>query len=120
MTEEAKALNTFFSSFGIPAYEENSVPNNAELPYITYQISLPDWNDVASISANVWYSGTSYTTVFSKVDEISERIGQGISIPVGESGYLYLYKDNPFSQVAPTGNDNVKVVYLNIGIHDLT
>ena len=37
MTKEA-ALYQFWSSFGLTAYEENSVPAQAAFPYISYEV----------------------------------------------------------------------------------
>lgn len=133
MTEIAKAYYEFFSHFNIPAYEENTVPDDVQLPYITYQIVVPEWRDSASVSASVWYEGTDMTGLFAKVDEISDFIGDGTLFPNpheksmfskskdGDSKpMLYINKETPFSQTAPTTNDNVKVVYLNLGIQVLS
>ncbi|MCI6649127.1 MAG: hypothetical protein MSH24_06315 [Lachnospiraceae bacterium] len=118
MLDVAIALQRFYSSFGIKAYEEHTVPKNAALPYITYELEEPDWREETTLTANVWYSGTSYKPLYSKVDEISDKIGEGLLWPA-DGGHLYLYKGSPFAQVADTGNDNVKVVYLTIGMHAL-
>lgn len=116
MTDIAKALQKFYSGFGIPAYEEQSVPDTAQLPYITYELIDPGWREAAFLSANVWYKGSSYGPLFKKVDEISDKIGEGLRIPT-DTGNIYLYKGTPFSQVAPTDSDNVKTCYLLIGMH---
>lgn len=118
MIDVAKGLKEFYSSFGIPAYEEHTVPDDAALPYITYEIMNPDWRDDAIITANVWYSGTTFGPLFKKVDEISAKLGEGLRVPT-DTGSLYLYKGNPFSQVSDTGNDEVKVCYLMIGMQAL-
>lgn len=116
MTEIAQALHQFYNSFGIPAYEEQSVPDNAELPYITYEVADPGWRESASLSANVWYKGTSYGPLYKKVDEIKDKIGEGLRIPT-KTGNIYLYRGTPFSQVVSSQYDNVKVCYLLIGMH---
>ena len=54
MTNTAKALYQFFSGFGIPAYVEYAPPDNAQLPYITYQLIEPDWDDGGTFYARVW------------------------------------------------------------------
>lgn len=113
-----RGLYQFLSGFGIPAIEENSVPDNIQLPYITYSVSQPDWRESASISVSIWYSDTGYKNVFEKADEISKAIGEGLRYPV-VGGYLWFYKETPFMQTAPTTDDNVKVVTLNIGVHAL-
>lgn len=119
MKNVAKALQSFFSSFDIPAYEENTVPDGAVLPYITYEVVNPDWRTATTVSANVWYAGTSLEPILSKVDEIAEKIGEGYQIPVESGGCVWLYKDTQFAQMVSTDNDNIKVVYLLIGMHAL-
>lgn len=119
MTNTAAALYSFFSGFGIPAYEENSVPNDAELPYITYQIEDPDWSETGSISASVWYKGDGFRELFTKVDEIKRKTEGGIRVPTGDGGCLYIFKDSPFAQVQPAERDDVKVAYLLFVFHAL-
>ena len=41
MINTARALYGFFSGFGLPAFVEYSVPEDAELPYITYPQKEP-------------------------------------------------------------------------------
>jgi len=116
MTNTAKALYQFFSSFGLPAYVEYSPPEDAQLPYITYQVVEPDWHDGGSFYARVWYRSSSYTAINAKVDQIKAAIGEGISIPT-EGGAVYLSKAAPFIQNMPMeGDDTLKVVYLNFNI----
>lgn len=119
MTNTAIALYEFFSGFGIPAYEENSVPDDAEMPYITYQIVDPDWSETGSISASVWYEGVSYKDLDAKVDEIKAKTDGGIRIPTKDDGCLYIFKDSPFAQTQPTDRDDVKVAYLLFVFHAL-
>lgn len=114
MTQTAKALYSFFSGFGLPAYVEYSPPDDAVLPYITYQLVEPGWNNPGSMYARVWYRSTSYVDVSAKVDEIAAAIGEGVSLPT-ESGAVYLGKGTPFAQYMPMeGDDTLKVMYLNL------
>lgn len=117
--ELAKCLYRFFNSFEIPGYEENSVPDDAALPYITYTINAPDWTDTASISASIWYGGSSIVTVSKKADEIEKKIDEEPRIPADNGGCVYMFKENPFAQTVPVQNGNVKVITLNIGLHNL-
>lgn len=119
MTETAKALYKFFSSFDIPAYNRNSIPDDVKLPYITYDIVEPDWRDVGSVSASVFYPGTGYAELFKKVDEIKNKVGEGLRIPVESGGCVYIVKDTPFAQTQPTADEKVSSVYLLFGIHAL-
>lgn len=119
MTNIGKALYEFFSSFGIPAYEESSIPDDAELPYITYSPAEPIWMETAAITATVWYKSTSLKELFEKVDEIKKAIGEGCGISVESGGCVWFYTDNPFAQMQSTDDDNVKAMYLLIGINAL-
>ena len=117
MKDVLKILNDFWSSFDIPAWAENSVPDNAELPYITYFIEKPDWASQASVYARVWYRDTSFASIAEKVGEISARIGEGISLPSEDKGCIILYKDTNFVQFIEdetSAGINVKVAYLSL------
>lgn len=122
MTEVARALNSFWNSFSIPAYVEDNVPDNAELPYITYTVAEPDWSSPASIQARVWYKGTSRVPLNSKVSDIKQAIGEGKSIKT-DTGYIVIYRDANFAQNQPyddVGKSNVMVVYLNAILQSYT
>ena len=45
---KAAALHSFYSSFGLTAYEENSVPDDAEFPYITYNITTDSFGNYST------------------------------------------------------------------------
>ena len=110
MTNIAIALYNFFSGFGLPAYVEYAPPDDAELPYITYQLTDPDWRDNATFYARVWYRSTSYAQINAKVDEIAAAIGEGLRI-----------KGTPWAQNMPMeGDDTLKVVYLNFILNAFT
>lgn len=116
MTNTAKALYQFFSGFGIPAYTEYNPPDDAELPYITYQQIEPNWRDSGTLYARVWYRSTSYAEINAKVDEIRRAVGEGIGLPT-PGGAVYLSKAPMFAQNMPMeGDDTLKVVYLLFNI----
>lgn len=119
MTRSGKALYSFLSGFSIPAYDAQDVPNEATLPYITYRNVEPRWDQPTSLTATVWYPGTSYSEIFAKVDEIKQALGEGLRVPVDSGGCLWLFQDTPFAQVQNSNSDNVRAVYLMIGIHAL-
>ena len=121
MTNTAKALYSFFSGFGIPAYVEYNPPDDAQLPYITYQLIEPDWRDTANMYARVWYRSTSWVDINAKVDEIKRAIGYGKTLPTEDGGVLLLNCGSPFAQEQPMeGDDTLKVIYLNITLNAFT
>ena len=38
--DKYQAINEFWNRFGVMAYDENTVPDDAELPYITYGVNI--------------------------------------------------------------------------------
>jgi hypothetical protein len=113
-------LYRFFSGFGIPAFTEYNVPDDAVLPYITYQVNEPGWNNIGTIYARVWYRSTSFTSINAKVDQIKASVGEGVSIPTS-GGAVYLTKGTPFAQNIPIeGDETLKVVYLLFNIQTPT
>ena len=114
MINVARALHSFWNSFGISAYVEDNLPSDIQIPYITYTLNQPDWRDPSSIQARVWYKGTGYTALMTKVDEISNTIGEGYSIKT-DDGSVILLKDTNFIQIQPFIEESkLRVAYLNL------
>ena len=112
----ARALYQFWNGFNIPAYPENSVPDDATLPYITYDMRAPNWSGMSLYNARVWYRDTSFNTILAKVSEISDEIGEGKRIAV-LGGSIFLFKEDLFFQMMPSEDDAVKMAYLSMVIH---
>ena len=113
MTNTATALYEFWSSFGIPAYVEYHVPDDAEMPYITYELTEPNWKEQAAVRARVWYRHFSFFKISAKLDEIKEKIGDGYTMSV-DGGMIAIFTDDPFIQFQPYEDETgVKVAYLS-------
>ena len=101
MTKE-QALNQFFSSFGYPAYKENSVKPGAEFPYITYQVSTSSFGDqvplVASIYDRVSNNHSAGTLNDIKEKEISDAVGRGGAFVDFDGNSVWIQRGTPFSQ----------------------
>ena len=116
MTNTGKALYTFFSGFGLPAYAEENVPSGTELPYITFELAQPDWRAPGALRARVWYRKSDYVDMSAKLDAISAAIGEGTSVKT-DGGYIELQKENNFIQFQATDEPTLKVAYLSMIIH---
>lgn len=115
MYQAAAALKTFFSGFGLPAYSVDSVPENVQLPYITYSVNVPEWNQKASNYAQVWDRTKSNTGIIKKADQITAAIGDcGKSIPF-EGGYLVIWLETPLTQIMVDGD--FRSAYINLSIN---
>ena len=127
MTNTAKALNAFWSSFGLPAYPEDNVPERTadgrplSPPYITYALIEPNWDAPVSTYARVWYRSEGYEAIHAKIDEIAARIPAGTGVRVlTDGGFLWLNRGTPWAQDQPTLDRYLKVAYLNMQLNAYT
>jgi len=109
-----QVLHNFWSGFGLIAYDETSVPDDAQMPYITYSASVSSFENPVLLTGNIWYYFTSWRDVSNKADEIGEAIGGYLLKPMNSKEFLFLTKGSPFAQRIPDENDHVKRIRINI------
>lgn len=114
MRATAKALKEFFGSFGLPAYTEDSVPDEITVPYLTYPLKEPEWNQKTTMYLQGWFRTTSNAELTAKADEITAAIGTGIKIDTGV-GYLSIYPETPLVQMLTDGD--YRSFYINLSIN---
>lgn len=114
MYQAAAALKTFFSGFGLPAYQEGTVPDDVELPYISYSLVSPEWNQKASMYARVWDRTKSNTRLIQKTDQITAEIGERKILPLTD-GYLVIWPETPKVQIQADGD--FRYAYINLSIN---
>lgn len=122
MTPEA-AIYGFLNGFSIPAYASASVPDQAQFPYITYDLVLGEWGQPeVNMPVNVWYRTESEAQPNAKVHEIGERIGMGGVLLHCDGGVLWVKKGSPWAQAVTVEGEDEKVKrrYVNINIEFLT
>lgn len=119
---KGQALFEFFFSFGMPAYESSSVPEDIIFPYITYDNVIDAWGGgEVSITANLWFYTEREDIPNAKAQEISERIGYGGVLLPCDGGYIWLKRGSPWCQnLDDDTNKNIKRRYLNITAEYLT
>lgn len=105
-----EAIHTFFKSFGIPAYEENSVPTGKDkpaYPYIVYEMQQggfdPD-NDVA-LSFYIIDKMETFAPSYEIMDTIAEFIGDSKLYEI-DNGYVRIKAGTPWAQNQRDGADN--------------
>ena len=112
---KAAAIYQFWSGFGLTAYEENTAPDDATFPYITYQLVTDSFYREIPITASLWYRSESWTTINAKTEEISQKISRGGKIIPCDGGAIWLKRGQPFAQNMGDESDNlIKRKYLNI------
>ena len=118
---KASALYQFWNSFGLTAYEENTVPDDAAFPYITYQLVTDSFDREIPLSASLWYRSESWTSINAKTEEISQKIRHGGKIISCDGGAIWLKRGQPFAQsMGDESDDLIKRKYLNITAEFMT
>jgi hypothetical protein len=112
MTKE-EALHSFWSQFGWRAYNEFTVPADAELPYITYEVATAKMGTTVYLSASLYDRTYSWRSVYDKAKQIAERIGSGITIPY-DYGLVWIVQGEPFTNAASDDEDNIRRLQVNI------
>lgn len=125
---KAQALNKFFSSFSLIAYEEDAVPQSPatpQLPYVTYSLVTDSLGTDVPLTLNLWYrDGNGYSALpdlVRKVEEISQSIGMGgVTIPC-DGGAIWIRRGSPFAQYMRDPEDElIRRAYINITAEFLT
>lgn len=110
-----QAIHAFWSSFGIPAYDVNTVPDNAQLPYITYDVSNDYFDAEIMQVASIWYRSTSWTEITAKEQEIAEYIGRGGRNLICDGGAVWIKRRSPWAQrMADPSDSMIRRIVLNI------
>ena len=118
---KAAAIYQFWSSFGLTAYEENTVPTDAALPYITYQLVTDSFYREIPLTASIWYRSESWAGINAKTEEISQKIGRGGKVIPCDGGAIWLKRGQPFAQsMGDESDDLIKRKYLNITAEFMT
>ena len=121
--DKFQAIAFFWESFGIPAYDENTVPtgdNRPSFPYITYDASVSNLGYPVAMSGSIWYYGTSWAMITAKMTEIQSEIGMGGKIIPCDGGALWIKQGSPFAQRMSDPNDMVRRILINIEAEFLT
>lgn len=114
MFKAAQALDAFFSGFGWTACQEGTVPDDEPLPYITYSISIPEWNQKASMYVRVWDRSTSNERIIKKADQITAAIGDGVRL-LFDGGYLVIWPETPLIQIQV--DEDHRYAYINLSVN---
>ena len=118
MRATAKALKDFVGGFGLPAYTIESVPEDVTVPYLTYPLNEPEWNQKSTWYIQGWYRTTSNAQLSAKADEIIQAIGTGIRLFTGV-GIISIYPETPLVQLMTDGDYRSFYINLSINVYQL-
>lgn len=112
--DKAQAVNTFFNSFGIKAYDAYTVPEDVPFPYITYELETGDIDTPVTLTASLWDRNMSWATIEQLSHTIAETVARMNPIKF-DGGYIQLATGSPFSQRMNEENDDtIRRIILNI------
>lgn len=118
MANKEQTLQTLWSSFGLTAYDESTVPtgkNAPAFPYITYSVAVDSIGNSVPLTASLWYRSSSWKAATEKSEQIGADIGLGGKLLHYDGGALWIKRGTPFAQrMADDSDDMIRRVYLNI------
>lgn len=112
----------FWSQFGIPAYEENSVPDYRDLtfPYISYEAASGGFEDTISVEASIWDNNRSYIRIDPIADEI-QRFIKEMGCPEMEGGRYRVWSEPEFARnMGDPDNDSIRRKVLSVNFEFMT
>ena len=120
MTKGA-ALQSFFDSI-MTSYAASSVPGDATLPYLTYELITSAWGGgEVGLTVNMWFRTTSEKEPNLYVEKLSKAIGLGgVQLPC-DDGVIWLKRGSPWAQSLTDATDKtIKRRYINVTAEYLT
>lgn len=109
-----QALNNFWNSFEWPAYDENTVPDDAQLAYITYEATEDFFGQTVVQTTSLWQRSYSWKEITLKAQQIADAIGRGgLQIPC-DGGTIWIKRASPWAQRVASGNPDIRRITLNL------
>ena len=120
MTKGA-ALQSFFDGI-MTSYAASAVPDNATLPYLTYELITSAWyGGEVGLTVNMWFRTTSEKEPNEAVDKLSKAIGLGGVFLHCDDGVIWLKRGSPWAQSLTDATDKtIKRRYINVTAEYLT
>lgn len=118
MTKE-QAIYQFWSGFGVPAYDEGSVPDNAVLPYITYSTATGRLEGVLPLTASLWNRSSNWVFTAQKTEQIEYAL-KSYYITDVDGGKMWITAGSPFAVRITDPDDSIRRVRYTIYVEFLT
>ena len=119
---KAQAIDKFWNSFELQAYDENSVPDKTPFPYISYGVVTDSFDAPVNLYGSIWYRDTSWADISRKSDEIARKLYEGKPYLIKlDTGYLWIAQGQPFARrMGDPSDDLIKRIYINLQAEFLT
>lgn len=121
MPTRTAALAAWLGGFGMPAYAAQAVPDDAELPYLTFTPVSGAWGDgEQAVTVEVWRRTASEAEANADAEAVGRALGLGGAMLPCDGGGLWVRRGSPFWQAADSGEPGVKRRYINLSIENIT
>ena len=125
MADKWQAQYNFWAEFGIPAYEQNSVPDvdDREYPYITYEAASSGFDEDVPVNASIWTRSESWAQADGLADAIYNVLADGgkwveYSDARFAQGRICITASEPFAESMSDPDDGmIKRKLLNVILH---
>ena len=121
--DSQQALDNWWNSFQWPAFEENTVPDDALSTYghyLTYTAGTSEFERPMMLSVSAWERSTSWAGTVNKASEIEAAIGLGGTVIPFDGGKIWMKRGSPFSQRMADEDDTVRRVYMTVEVEYFT
>lgn len=114
-----QAQQTYWSGFGLTAYDENNVPTDAVEPYITYEAVSGGLDGQMVVTASLWYRGNRWDEISQKAEYIQKNGNKQIKI---DGGYMKarVPASNFANRMDEPSDKTVRRIRLSVEIEFLT
>ena len=117
--DKEQALHSFWSQFGT-AYDRNTVPEDAALPRITYEVATDNFGAQNILMGSIWDRSTSWKSVTDILHSIEEALGYGGQTIKYDRGLLWVKRGMPFAQRMADEDDSIRRIVINIEVEYLS
>lgn len=115
-----QAQYNFWSSFGVPAYEQNSVPDldDVVFPFITYEASESRFNGDVLTTASIYTRSTSWAKADELADAVFDRLKDGGATVSFTGGLIWITAEPTFAKsMGDPDDDRIKRKLLTVVLH---
>ena len=118
--DKYQAQYSFWSSFGVPAYEENSVPDAKRntFPYITYEAVNAGFDENTAVNASIWTRTTSWEQADTLANAIQNELINGGKVIPYTGGIIWVTPEVPLIQnMGDPNDDQIKRKLISVQLH---
>lgn len=118
---KAAAWYQFWSQFGVPTFDENSVPDGEDapgFPRLTYEFGTDAFSDYGvALTVSLWYRDSSWVDINAKAEEISAVIGRGGVVHPCDGGNFWITRGSPWAlRMGDENDDLIKRIVFNVTV----